>query len=265
MDAIEVIRSESERSAAVLAETDPAAPVPSCPGWSAADLLWHNAVVHTFWAEILGQDARDNAAAGAIEEAAPARPESFAQIQAARAAATHALVAQLAVLDDDEPRWSWFEADQTVGFTRRMQVAEATIHRIDAELTAGVPVTPLDDERAAAVIDHVVDVMWGGWVPEWASTEPLAVVRLLATDTGQEWFVEAGHWTGAHPKSGRSFDEPRAQRAAVASDDLVFGATISGTANDLARWTWNRGGDVTIEGEDAAIAAITRVHDQGIN
>lgn len=55
-----------------------------------------------------------------------------------RERATTELVSQLNALDDSQPRWSWWEPDQTVGFTRRMQTYEATMHRVDAELIAGL-------------------------------------------------------------------------------------------------------------------------------
>lgn len=56
-------------------------------------------------------------------------------------------------------------ADQTVGFTRRMQTYEATMHRVDAELTAGLPVGPIAPDVAASAVDHAIDVMWG-WQQE---------------------------------------------------------------------------------------------------
>ena len=55
---------------------------------------------------------------------------------ARRASATEALLSQLAARADDEPAWFWYSAVQGVGITRRMQTHEATIHRVDAELTA---------------------------------------------------------------------------------------------------------------------------------
>jgi len=35
------IRTESTRFRSVLADCDPAARVPACPDWDAADLVWH--------------------------------------------------------------------------------------------------------------------------------------------------------------------------------------------------------------------------------
>lgn len=43
-----VIDTESRRLAEVVAQADPQAPVPTCPGWDLADLLYHLTEVHTF-------------------------------------------------------------------------------------------------------------------------------------------------------------------------------------------------------------------------
>ena len=41
LDLLAAVRAESARFADALEATDPAAPVPTCPDWTAADLLWH--------------------------------------------------------------------------------------------------------------------------------------------------------------------------------------------------------------------------------
>ena len=49
------LRADSARFAAVLAGTDPAASVPSCPDWSAADLVAHLTEVQTFWGTVVAE------------------------------------------------------------------------------------------------------------------------------------------------------------------------------------------------------------------
>lgn len=120
-----VIDTESRRLAEVVAQVDPHAPVPTCPGWELADLLYHLTEVHTFWSAVLARDPRDDAAVEAIEEDKPARPATVAELLPVREAATAALLEQLGALDDEVPRWTWWDADQIAGFTRRMQTYEA--------------------------------------------------------------------------------------------------------------------------------------------
>ncbi|HIT76988.1 MAG TPA: maleylpyruvate isomerase N-terminal domain-containing protein [Candidatus Avipropionibacterium avicola] len=260
MDPIAVIRHESNLFADVLAATDPQAQVPTCPDWDAADLLWHLTEVHLFWSAILASDARDEQAVEAIEQAKPARPDTIGDTLALREQATTELAAQLTRLDDAEPRWSWWSADQTVGFTRRMQTCEATMHRVDAELTAGLAVTPLEPEVATLAIEHAFRVMWA-WLPDWASWESLAVVELLASDTGQRWLLDVGHWTGTGPDSGEAFDWPRAVLTETGEAD----GTVTATIDDLARWAWTRGTDVTVRGSEQAAGALDRLLSHGID
>lgn len=262
MDRLQVIDSEAARLAEVLAQADPAAPVPTCPEWNAAALLWHLTNVHRFWAAVLSQNPQSDAAVEAIENDEPAAPDTVEQMLPIRAAATADLIAQLGRLNDDEPRWSWWDSEQTVGFTRRMQTYEATMHRVDAELAAGTPVSPIPAEVAAGAIDHCVDVMWG-WMPDWADYEAFATVEIVATDTGQRWPVEIGHWFGTGPESGNSFDMIRAVRAA----DGDLDGSVTGTVEQLARWAWGRQpdeGSIVIEGSDEAKDAVGKLIKQGI-
>jgi len=132
MDRIAIISTEAQRLADVLAVTDPEARCPTCPDWSATDLLWHLTMVHFFWAGVLERNALTESDIAAVEQARPERPSAVPDLLALREQATAALCHQLESLDDAEPRWTWWPADQTVGFTRRMQTHEATFHRVDA-------------------------------------------------------------------------------------------------------------------------------------
>jgi len=249
MDQIAIIRTEAQRLADVLAATAPEARCPTCPDWSAADLLWHLTEVHFFWAGVLERDARTESDIAAVEDAKPARPSGTQDLLALRAQATDALASQLALLDDAEPRWTWWPPDQTVGFTRRMQSYEATMHRVDAELTAGLSIEPIAPDVAAGAVDHAVDVMWG-CPADGAGYEPRAVVEFVASDTGQRWPVEVGATT----------DWPRAVRAKAGPPT----ATVSAPVADLALWAWTRGGSVEISGAADSVAALHEVVNNGM-
>ncbi len=254
MDRIAIIRTEAERLADVLAAAAPDARCPTCPDWSAADLLWHLTEVHYFWAGVLSQDARTEADLAAVEQAKPERPTGMADLLALRDRATTALLEQLDRLDDAEPRWSWWAPDQTVGFTRRMQTYEATVHRVDAELTAGLPVGAIDGAVAAGAVDHAVDVMWG-WLPDGAVYEALEVVEFVASDVDRRWLVEVGHWTGAGPEPGTELDAPMARRAEAGEPT----ASVRAPVGDLALWAWGRGGAVMTSGAAASVEALNAV------
>lgn len=254
-----VIRTESDRFAAVLAQTPGDARVPTCPDWDAADLLWHLTEVHLFWAGILGREAHTAEDVEAVESSKPERPTDLAASLELRRHATESLLAELGRLDDAEPRWSWFDPDQTVGFTRRMQTYEATMHRVDAELTAGLPISPITAEVAAGAIGHGIDVMWG-WMADWATYEPKAIGEFVATDTGQRWLVELGHWFGTGPESGKEFNEPRAVPATGGTPTITARAPVV----DLALWAWGRGGSAEISGDQGRREALEAVIAQGM-
>jgi uncharacterized protein (TIGR03083 family) len=249
MDRIAIIRTEAQRLADVLTTTAPDVPCPTCPEWSASDLLWHLTEVHYFWAGVLSRNAHTEADIGAVEQSKPARPTGMADLLALRETATAALLEQLDRLDDAEPRWSWWPSDQTVGFTRRMQTYEATMHRVDAELAAGLPVGPIGADVAAGAVDHAVDVMWG-WPPDAAGYEARAVVEFVASDAGQRWLVEVGTASG----------NPRAVRATAGKPT----ATVTAPVVDLALWAWTRGGSVDIAGDATSVEALDAVVTNGM-
>lgn len=273
--ATDLITEEAERFADALRGPDPSAPVPTCPDWTAVDLLWHLTEVHEFWAGVLGSGALTDADAEAVDAAKAPRPEGPGarnQLVERREQATAALLAQLTTRGGAEACWSWFPADQTVGFTRRMQVHEATVHRVDAQLTANLPVTAISEDVATDGIDHAVGVMWAGswdWIPEWAAVEPLAVLCLQvrdgqddgdgtagadpdSTDDGIE--VEIARWHGTRPRDGEKFSQllarPLPADGTTAPQTLGDGpadavgrlprASASGRALALYLWLWGR-------------------------
>jgi len=63
MDYLAAVATESDRFAAALDGADPAASVPSCPGWTADDLRRHLADVQWFWARIIIDGVVDDATA----------------------------------------------------------------------------------------------------------------------------------------------------------------------------------------------------------
>ncbi|AKS34420.1 maleylpyruvate isomerase family mycothiol-dependent enzyme [Mycolicibacterium goodii] len=252
MNRLAIIDAEARRFAEVLSHTPADAPCPTCPDWTASDLLWHLTEVHLFWAAVLFRNVTSEDGVAAVERSKPARPESLADLLALREGATNALLAELRRLDDAETRWSWWPPEQTVGFTRRMQTYEATMHRVDAEIAAGLPISALAADVAAGAVDHAVDVMWA-WRPAGSSYRRAAVVEFVATDTGQRWQVDVGA-AGDWPRAVRSQDH----------QVVLASATVRGTVADLALWAWNRGGSVEITGEPASVSALDAVVSRGM-
>lgn len=255
------IRTESARFREVLAGCDPAARVPACPDWDAADLLWHLAGVQAFWAEVVRTRPAD--ADEDFEKHLP-RPDTYEGLLTAYDDYSAGMIDALASADPADQAWHW-SSDHTVGASIRRQAHEALIHRLDAEETAGA-VTEMDPTLAADGVLEALTVMYGG-CPPWGTITPSdRVVAIRLTDTGDELRVALARFTGTDPDDGTTYDEPDV--AVVADDGAPPLATVSGTAGDLDTWLWHRGQgrvDVRLEGDDAALAELATILSQPIN
>lgn len=256
-----VISAETQRFATAIEGADPEAPVPTCPGWTAADLAWHLTEVHAFWADILRSGAVTDDDREAVEQAKPQRPNDVQATLALLSSTTEALVAELDARPDDQAAWSWFPSDQSVGFTRRMQVHEAVMHRIDAELAAGLPVKSIDAGVAQAGIVHAVEVMfaWWGTLPGFEFHPDEGVVALTLTDLGGTMLLRPGRWRGVG-QSGTRYDEP----GILQVTELGPTAGWAGTAEQLDRWLWGRGAEPEADGDETALDAVRALVAQGI-
>jgi uncharacterized protein (TIGR03083 family) len=256
-DYLDHIRAESARFRAVLADCDPAARVPGCPDWDAADLLWHLTTVQRFWA---GRVA-DRPAEPTEDEAAhdAERPASYAALLAAFDVADAALLDALEGLDPAEEAWTWSD-DHTVGFVLRRQAHEALVHRIDAEQAAAAP-SEVDPRLAADGVAEVVGVMYGG-CPPWGSWEPLPHhVRLDCTDTGDELWAQLGLFSGTDPRSGDVIVAEEDCHLVAAPADVEPDVVIDGPAAALDAWLGHRGddADLSVAGDRDVLDRFTAI------
>lgn len=186
MDFHEAIRRESERFYATADEADPGRPVPSCPEWTIADLVWHLGATQWFWGTDIEMRASDPEE---VERAKPARPEGYGDLVAWGRAQADRLVRQLEATPDGVAVWTWAldESAHDVGFVRRHQVQEAAVHRWDIEAAATGRPQPIEAEAAADAVDEMLayTLPWGV-----RPDRPLpGSVHLHCTDTAGEWFV----------------------------------------------------------------------------
>jgi uncharacterized protein (TIGR03083 family) len=232
---LEHIRTESARFRDVLATCDPHAPVPGCPEWTAADLLWHLATVQWSWGWVI----RHRPATPTEREHEPERPATYDGLLQAFDEYSAALVTELGRADPSEEAWTW-APEQTVGFTYRRQAHEALIHRLDAEQTAHA-VTPLDPHLAADGVLEVLDVMYGG-CPPWGEFRPLPhYVRIDCTDTGDTFWVQIGRFVGTDPRDDQHYDDNDIH--VVDDPGVEADAVVEGPAGALDAWLWRRGDD----------------------
>jgi len=260
LDYLVHLARESARFAAVIGDVAPDAAVPSCPAWSADDLLWHLGEVQWFWGTVV----REGVTGPQAEELKPQRPAGRAGLSAFFERVSRELGEILAAAAPDMPAWTWSQ-EQTVGFIRRRQAHEALIHRVDAELAAGTR-APMDPRLSADGVDEALRIMYGG-APEWGRFTPdsAKTLRVQATDTGDSWHVSLGRFTGTDP-DGTAYDEPDL-RAAGRDPGGTTAAAAGGTAADLDCWLWHRPPAAPIErsGDQEVLSRFEATIAPGIN
>ena len=157
--------------AAALRAADPARDVPSCPGWTVADLTAHLTAVHRW---VLGA-LRDEGSPPYDEQ--PASPDEYA-------AAAGELVARLRELPPDAPCWTFDRDDRTAAFWRRRQLQEVSVHRWDVDQHE------IDEPVAEAGVDEVVGFFLPRQLALGRTTVPEGGLRLVAP--GKEWALLPG-------------------------------------------------------------------------
>ncbi|WP_196278982.1 maleylpyruvate isomerase family mycothiol-dependent enzyme [Catellatospora vulcania] len=213
-------------------------PVPSCPGWTVDDLDRHVAGVYLHKVACI----RD----GAEPKDWPPPQLAAEEPQALLRRAYRELTGELAARADEEPAGNWYEPDPTVGFWRRRMAQETVIHRIDAELAAGVPSVDVPDDLALDGIDEVLRIFLEYSVTAWhkyfveglAGTDGRAVALAAG---GRRWLVAIGPDT-----------------LTVTEGDAPAAAKLTGTPDALLRWLWRRADDATVTatGDPALVAKL---------
>jgi uncharacterized protein (TIGR03083 family) len=153
------------------------------------------------------------------------------------------MLAQFAVHSEEMPAVTWFEPDQTAGFWRRRMAQETVIHRIDAELAAGVPSEPIPADLALDGIDEMLKIFlaWSSrkWLDEFAGE--------LSKGDGSVLVI--GRWLVSWNSSGVSVSDEGTD-----SGD----ADVNGSAEGVLRWLWRRTDNsaVHLAGDLAKVAQL---------
>ncbi|MEU8735366.1 maleylpyruvate isomerase family mycothiol-dependent enzyme [Streptomyces tendae] len=241
---LDCLAADHDRLRAVVG-TDAGAPVPTCPGWTVADLTRHVGEVYLHKTAAM----RDGA------EPEPWPPKEFAD-EAPTALLDRgytALRAEFATRAPEDPAGTWYGPDQSVGFWIRRMAQETVVHRIDAELATGAPVTPVPDDLAVDGVDELLKVFAAYAVAEWGEY----FAEILDGSPGYTFLVRAGD------ESWRVRTGPGEFTVTDGAGDGAADATLSGSPEGVLRSLWNRAGaegdrGVTAEGDPAALAELRR-------
>lgn len=226
--------------------TDPAAAVPSCPGWTVADLTRH--VGEVYLHKTLAM--REGTEPDPWPPPELAEEEPLALLDRAYAD----LRAEFAAHSPEDRAGSWYAPDQTVGFWIRRMAQETVIHRIDAELGTGQPVAPVPADLAVDGIDELLKVFVAYSVATWGDY----FTDILAGSPGRSYAVRTD---GA---AWRVRTGPGLFAVADGAGDDAAEVTVSGPPAAVLRWVWNREGAagepsaVTVEGPPEAVEELRR-------
>ncbi|MCU1490746.1 MAG: hypothetical protein JWM85_2151 [Acidimicrobiaceae bacterium] len=228
---------EGRRLAAAAAVSGPDAEVPSCPDWVVRDLVRHQGGVHRWATGIVATPRCEPWDVEDLEELAGAWP-SDASLLEWFLEGHQALLAALAKAEPDLACWTFLRAPSPLAMWSRRQAHETTVHRVDAELAAGLALSPLLPSFAADGVDELLRC----FVPRPKvnlRADPPRTLRVRCLDDPGDWLVEIG---------------PEGTDTREGSDGAD--CSVSGSAADLYLSLWNRPGreHLTVEGDGSTLA-----------
>lgn len=243
--AVNLLRQETERVAALATDDAQTAPVPTCPDWDMSELVKHLGNVYN-WA---GTIVAERLAGPPDREQLSARPEGVSvrdwmtdrarrSIEALESVPDDALIWNFVALTPASPAFWW-----------RRQLHETLVHRVDAELTCGKPVSPVEPLIAADLVSEFFALrrftIGSQAVEDPAATgtesHPLTI-HLHATDVSQPAMDDED--TDGNPWSEWTIDIANNR---VTNSHAKGDAGLRGPAWSLAQWVWCRGDTAALE------------------
>lgn len=206
---LHAVRVESDRLVAAGETAGLDARVPSCPDWSMSDLLGHVGRIQRWQADIVARRVQDAEFSFADPPSDPAVLVSWVRD------ATDLMLEVFAAAPPDASLWT-FLGPGTPEFWIRRQAHEVSLHRVDADLAAGVA-PQLDGDLAADGIDEFLDVVVQFRVRDHM-TGTGETVHLHRADGDGEWLVRL---TPAGPEVERTHAKGDVAARGSASDLLL--------------------------------------------
>jgi uncharacterized protein (TIGR03083 family) len=239
---IAAVRDEGVRMADAVARADPDAPVPTCPEWTVRDLARHTGGVHR-WATGFVRGRTEPLSADLPEVVGAWPPDT--ELATWLAAGCTDLVAALTAAPDGLQCWTFLPAPSPRAMWARRQAHETAIHRVDAELAAGLPLSPWSPAFAADGIDELLSL----FVPRRSTglrADPAVTLVVRCADVHTAWALHlGGHGVTTTPST--------------TADEDGADCTVAGRAGDLFLALWNRAGaeDLRVTGDRAVLGQFT--------
>jgi uncharacterized protein (TIGR03083 family) len=236
------LRESAARLAGVVAVTDEAARIPTCPEWSLRQLATHVGRAHRWAGETVNRRATEmvpfrEAPDGRLPDDPVAWPDWLT-------AGADRLIDAVGGAGAEQV-WT-FEGMGPAGFWLRRMAHETTVHCADAELAVGRPV-PVATDLAVDGIDEWFETLSGDWSGRPLPLTEGGTLHLHATDDGLdgsgEWLL-TGTTSGiavahGHAKADAAMRGPAATLFLVLMRRLPPAAPaieVLGDANVLTGW-----------------------------
>lgn len=228
----EVIEREIALLAAVTDGADPATPVPTCEGWTIADLLTHTGEVFLWGARIVRERSPVRIPRDDVDWGVPA---DAADLPAWIAAGAPVVLDAFRDADPAAPMWAW-GWPKAGGFWPRRMVHEIGVHRADAELALGLA-PAFEPEVAADGVDELLDNLPHAayFAPAVATLKGSGTLDLHAPDAAASWLITLVD------------DGFRWERTGSVGAD----AEVTATAGDLLLAMYGRPAAIQVEGDAA--------------
>ncbi|TCK21290.1 maleylpyruvate isomerase family mycothiol-dependent enzyme [Pseudonocardia endophytica] len=209
------LTTENDRLAALLAEADPSAPVPTCPGWDLSQLLKHVGRGHRWAAQMVASRATDVLDPREVVGGKPPAGGPEGAAEWLRDSVTELLDAVESV-GVDAPVWTFTGPKPSAWWVRR-RLHEATVHRGDAVIALGRAFDIAPDVAADGVSEWL-DLLAARPVGDEPPLADGATLHLHATDdalgAAGEWLIRSDGgavvWEHGHGKGDAAVRGPAA-------------------------------------------------------
>lgn len=235
--------AEIARFVEVTGEADLATPLPTCPGWTVADLLRHLGIVYRWMTHVVLTRPTERVPPGAVPFDVPAEESAYRDWLVA---GVKPLMTALRAADGDEPIWT-HGPDQRMRLWPWRLFAETLVHRADVELALGCTPGITAEAAADGVEEFLTSVLRYDRIVERLRKLGHAgeTIHLHATDGEGEWTAtldadgyttwERGHAKGTAAVRGSAADlllllwgrYPLDERFAVFGDATLLSGVLA--------------------------------------
>ncbi|MEK9664230.1 MAG: maleylpyruvate isomerase family mycothiol-dependent enzyme [Candidatus Nanopelagicales bacterium] len=225
------------------AQACPEAVIPSCPGWTMRDLVSHMVGVYRHKAATIDLgEAPPDRVTGGWGDLDPDR-DPIEQLREAHTQIRQRLLEH----SIDDPAYTFWPPEQTVGFWVRRMPQETAVHRWDAQAAGESVPAEIAEDLALDGVDELLG--WLAW--DWGDEEALdgATEQQVVISSGVHSWTVTVHPTQFVIAGGIQTDEPD--------------AWITGPAHDLLLYLWGRGTQNVVESGDREALDLVRARLHG--